>query len=194
MVYDGIVISIIVGLIRGGSFRSFADLRLKNGWIFPVLLLVQIFIFSFQSRLPWVESISEYVFLGVYVIGLYFLWVNRHHAGFITIMIGVLLNFIVMAVNGGRMPVSLEAATILDPYFAQIIQEGVYAKHQLLTDTTWFGFLGDIIPITKPYPRDQVISIGDVIMNVGIFIFILNLMMSWKKEQLVVSKLTEETE
>ena len=182
MVYDGIVISIILALIRGGSFRGFADLRLKNGWIFPLLLVVQLIIFSLQSQIPWIASISEYVFIVVYVIGLYFLWVNRHHAGFMVIFVGVFLNFIVMAANDGRMPVSLEAATILDPYFAQIIQEGIYAKHQLLTDSTWFGFLGDIIPITKPYPRDQVISIGDVVMNVGIFIFIQKLMLVKKEE------------
>lgn len=182
MVYDGIVIAIILALIRGGSFRGFADLRLKHGWIFPILLIVQLIIFSLQSKVPWIASMSEYAFIIVYIIGLYFLWINRQHTGFMVIFVGVLLNFIVMAANGGRMPVSLEAATILDPYFAQIIQDGVYAKHQLLTDTTWFGFLGDIIPITKPYPRDQVISIGDVVMNVGIFLFIQKLMLVKKEE------------
>ncbi|TCZ76333.1 hypothetical protein E0485_14130 [Paenibacillus albiflavus] len=186
MVFDGIVISIILALIRGGSFRSFADLRLKGGWIFPILLIVQIVIFNLQSQIAWIASLSNYAFIAVYVIGLLFLWLNRHQSGFIVIFIGVLLNFIVMAANGGRMPVSLEAATILDPYFGQIIQEGVYAKHQLLTDASWFGFLGDIIPITKPYPRDQVISIGDVVMNVGIFLFIQKLMLTKN------DKLTEE--
>ena len=186
MVFDGIVISIIVALIRGGSFRSFADLRLKSGWIFPILLIVQLVIFNLQNQISWIASLSNYAFIAVYVIGLLFLWLNRHHTGFIVIFIGVLLNFIVMAANGGRMPVSLEAATILDPYFAQVIQEGVYAKHQLLTDASWFGFLGDIIPITKPYPRDQVISIGDVVMNIGIFLFIQKLMLTKN------DKLTEE--
>lgn len=177
MVYDGILISIIIGLIRGGSFKSFADLRLKYGWIFPILLVVQIMIFILQSKFDWIASASNYFYLAIYVIGIYFLWVNRHHAGFLGILIGVLLNFIVMAANGGRMPVSLEAASILDPYFAEVLKEGIYAKHQLLTDTTWFGFLGDIILLSSPYPREQVISIGDVVMNIGIFLFIQKLML-----------------
>jgi len=192
MVFDGIVISIILALIRGGSFKSFADLRLKSGWIFPILLIVQLVIFNLQSQIPWIASLSNYAFIAVYVIGLLFLWLNRHHTGFIVIFIGVLLNFIVMAANGGRMPVSLEAASILDPYFAQVIQDGgVYAKHQLLTDASWFGFLGDIIPITKPYPRDQVISIGDVVMNVGIFLFIQKLMLT--KNDKVAEEIAVET-
>lgn len=180
MVFDGILFSIILGLIRGGNFKRFADLRLNYGWIFVVLLFVQIIIFTFQSKVDWIGWMSAYIFLAVYVIGLFFLWVNRQHAGFVLIFIGVLLNFIVMAANGGRMPVSSEAASVLDPFFVQALQEGIYGKHQLLTDKTWFAFLGDIIPITNPYPRDQVISIGDVIMNIGIFFFIQKLMLSGK--------------
>lgn len=83
-----------------------------------------------------------------------------------------------MALNGGRMPVSLEAATILDPAYASAIQNGLYGKHAVLTDSTLLGFLGDVIPITDPYPKDQVISIGDIVMNIGIFIFIQRVMVT----------------
>ncbi|CAM2919367.1 DUF5317 domain-containing protein [Paenibacillus sediminis] len=184
MVYDGIVISIIVALFRGGNFKKFTeDLHLKRGWIFPLLLVVQLFVFIFQTRIDWLASASNYLYLSVYVIGLYFLWINRHHHGFNLIFAGVLLNFIVMAANGGRMPVSEEAATILDPHFVQALKEGLYAKHQLLTEHTWFGFLGDIIPLTTPYPRSQVISIGDVVMNVGVYIYIQHLMLPVKKQE-----------
>jgi hypothetical protein len=181
MFYDGILIAIITGLFRKGNFNGLADLRLRNGWIFPLLLLMQILIFAFQNKFTWVASISEYFFLGVYVVGLYFLWINRKQPGFYWIVIGVFLNFIVMAVNGGRMPVSLEAASILDPFYADVLQGGIYAKHQMLTSATHLGFLGDIIPLSKPYPREQVISVGDIIMNIGGFVFVLHLMLSGKK-------------
>jgi hypothetical protein len=181
MFYDGILIAIITGLIRRGNFNGFAELRLRNGWIFPLLLVIQIIIFIFQSKFTWIASISEYFFLGVYVIGLYFLWINRKQAGFNYILIGVFLNFLVMAINGGRMPVSLEAASILDPFYAEILKSGIYAKHQLLSDSTYLGFLGDIIPLSSPYPREKIISIGDVIMNIGGFIFVVHLMLLGKK-------------
>lgn len=182
MVYDGIVIAIVLSLFRGGNFKGIADLRLKHGWIFPLLLVMQFLFFMYQSKFQWMAEASNYVYLGVYVVGLYFLLVNRRHSGFHLIFIGVLLNFIVMAANGGRMPVSLEAASVLDPYFVEVLKEGIYAKHQALTDSTWFGFLGDIIPLSSPYPREQVISIGDVVMNIGIFLFIQNLMLAGKRQ------------
>jgi hypothetical protein len=191
MFYDGILIAIIIGLFRKGNFNGLAELRLRSGWIFPILLILQILIFVFQSKFTWVAAISDYSFLGVYVVGLYFLWVNRKQPGFYWIIIGVFLNFIVMAVNGGRMPVSLEATSILDPFYADVLQVGVYAKHQLLTNATHLGFLGDIIPLSSPYPRSQVISIGDVIMNIGGFIFVLQLMLSGKKPLSASSPLKE---
>ncbi|CAH0118465.1 MULTISPECIES: DUF5317 domain-containing protein [unclassified Paenibacillus] len=191
MVYDGIIISIVLGLIRGGSLKSFADLRLKHGWIFIVLLAVQIVMFIFQSRWDWLSYASNYFYMAVYVVGLYFLWINRSHTGFPWIFAGVLLNFIVMAANGGRMPVSPEAASVLDPFFTQALQEGVYGKHQLITDSTRLGFLGDIIPLSSPYPRTQVISVGDVVMNIGIFVFIQHLMLADKMKKSSLKSIEE---
>lgn len=187
MVYDGILFSIIVGLLRGGNLKGFANLKLKYGWMFPVLLLIQIVVFALQSKADWIAAISNSIILVIYGVGLIFLWLNRDQTGFPLVFIGVLLNFLVMAVNGGRMPVSLEAATVLDPKFLEMLKEGsIYAKHQALTDSTWLGFLGDIIPLSSPYPRAKVISIGDVIMNIGIFFFIQKQMISAKPDNTLV--------
>ncbi|KAA0548515.1 hypothetical protein FZW96_08055 [Bacillus sp. BGMRC 2118] len=176
MVFDGILIAIVIALFRGGSFTNLADMKLKAKWIFPVLLLVQIIIFITQGKFEFIGSFSNYIFILIYVVGLVFLWTNRHQHGFILIFFGVLLNFIVMAVNGGRMPVSEEAAIILDPSFVEALKSGLYGKHALITESTRLALLGDIIPLSAPYPKEQVISIGDVIMNVGVFIFIQKIM------------------
>jgi hypothetical protein len=176
MVYDGIILSLIVGFIRGGSLKGLQRLNFKYGWVFPILLLFQVIIFYVQNDYAWIAKWSGFSFMLVYIVGLLFLWMNRSHAGMKLIVVGVLLNFIVMAVNGGRMPVSLEAAAVLDPSYVQALQQGLYAKHTMLIDSTKLAFLGDIIPLTNPYPRTQVISIGDILMNIGIFMFIQHVM------------------
>lgn len=180
MVFDGILISLIVGFLRKGSLRGIADLKLKAALVFPFLLIIQFVIYAFQNKFEFLITISGYLFIAVYLCGLYFLWLNRQHYGFLLIFAGVFLNFLVMALNGGRMPVSLEAAMILDPYYIDVLKSGVYAKHSLLTESTKLAFLGDVIPITDPYPKSQVISIGDVFMNIGVFFFIQHLMLSHK--------------
>jgi hypothetical protein len=176
MVFDGILISFIVGLLRKGNLRAFSQLNLKWGWVFPLLLVVQLAVFTFQNDSEFLGQLSGSIYIAVYIIGLIFLFLNRRNPGFILIFIGVFLNFIVMVLNGGRMPVSVEAAAVLDPGYIQALKESLYAKHAMLTSTTHLGFLGDVIPISDPYPRTQIISIGDIIMNIGIFFFIQYLM------------------
>ncbi|MMZ46038.1 hypothetical protein D1872_76480 [compost metagenome] len=180
MVYDGVLLGLIVGLFRGGwrqGLIRFSHIRLIAGWMFPLLLLVQFIIFYAQEKWAWLAAMNGYLFMGVYVVGLIFLWLNRHHKGFKLILIGVLLNFIVMAVNGGRMPVSLSASEVLGPYYTDMLKSGsVISKHYMMDASTRLSLLGDIIPLSKPYPRTQVISIGDVVMNFGMFLFIQSIM------------------
>ena len=187
MVFDGILIAIIIGFIRGGSFKRFADIRFRMGWIFPVLLFIQLTIFYFQNKVAWVGHISNLSFMAIYVVGLTFLWVNRHHTHFKTIFIGVCLNFIVMVINGGRMPVSMGAAAVIDPHYLEATKNALYAKHTIVTNSTKLAFLGDILPLSAPYPREQAISIGDVVMNIGVFLFIQSVMV-YKKDKLVASR------
>ncbi|MFJ7727771.1 DUF5317 domain-containing protein [Neobacillus sp. NPDC097160] len=176
MVFDGIIVSFIVGFLRKGNLRALAQLKLKWGWIFPLLLVVQLAVFMLQNDSKFLGQISGSIYIVVYVLGLLFLYINRHNPGFILILLGVFLNFLVMVLNGGRMPVSMDAAKILDPAYVEILKESLYAKHTMLTASTHLGFLGDVIPISDPYPRTQIISIGDIVMNIGIFFFIQYLM------------------
>jgi hypothetical protein len=176
MVFDGIIISFIVGFLRKGNLRGLALLKLKWGWVFPLLLAVQLAVFMLQNDSKFLGHVSGYIYIVVYVLGLLFLFINRKNPGFILILIGVFLNFLVMVINGGRMPVSVDAAAVLDPGYIEALKESLYAKHTMLTSSTHLGFLGDVIPISDPYPRTQIISIGDIIMNIGIFYFIQNLM------------------
>lgn len=187
MVYDGVLLGLIVGLFRGGwrqGLTRFGNIRLTAGWMFPVLLVVQFVIFYFQEQYAWLASINGFLFMTIYIAGLVFLWLNKRNTGFWLIFIGVLLNFLVMAVNGGRMPVSLSASSVLGPYYTDMLSSGsVISKHFMMDANTHLSLLGDIIPLSKPYPRTQVISIGDVVMNVGMFLFIQNIMVVKRKKK-----------
>lgn len=176
MVFDGIIFSIIVGFFRKGNLRGLAHLKIKYGWMFPLLLAIELVVFSLQNQFKILGQASGYIYIVVYVLGLLFLFLNRSNKGFILILVGVFMNFLVIVLNGGRMPVSLSAASVLDSGYIDALKHSLYAKHTALNQSTHLGFLGDIIPISKPYPRTQIISLGDVIMNIGIFIFIQYLM------------------
>jgi hypothetical protein len=185
MVYDGILIGLVVGFIRGGFFgalRGLSQLKLVAGWIFPLLLILQLLVFYFQEKIEFIRQSSGSIFILVYLVGLFFLFLNRKRAGIWIIFVGVLLNFLVISFNGGAMPVSPEAAAVLGGAFLENLQgnEIVY-KHAALMENTKLPFLADIIPLTSPYPRKMVISIGDIIMNIGIYIFLQRVMIDNNK-------------
>lgn len=186
MVFDGIILGLIVGFLRGGfrhGLLKFSQIKLKGGWMFPLLLIIQFVIFYFQDNSQSIASMSNYAFILIYIIGMIFLWLNRNLKGFSFILLGVFLNFLVMAANGGRMPVSLQAASVLDPYYVDMLKNGsIISKHFLMDASTNLSFLGDIIPLSPPYPRTQAISIGDIVMNFGIFLYIVHLLTPSKKQ------------
>ncbi|WP_373230195.1 DUF5317 domain-containing protein [Cohnella sp.] len=184
MVYDGIVIGVIVGFIRAGwrnSLTALSQIRLKGGLIFPILLGIQLLLYLLHGEISFIDQYNGYMFMVVYAAGLCVIWLNRQEKGMWWIFAGVALNFVVMLLNGGKMPVSLDAVAILDPDSVEALRSGIIvSKHVLLTDSTLMPFLGDIIPLTLPYPRSLVISIGDVIMNFGIFFYLQQAMLVHK--------------
>jgi hypothetical protein len=190
MVYDGIILGLIVGWIRAGwrnGLMALSQIKIRGGWIFPVILLIQLGLYSLHGKVQFVEDYNGYIFMLVYAAGLVLLWLNRKEKGFWWIFAGVSMNFLVMLLNGGKMPVSLDAISVIDPAYAESLSNSmIETKHSIMTNATALPFLGDIIPLTLPYPRQLVISIGDVIMNFGIFVYLQHVMLVHKLSTSVV--------
>lgn len=184
MVFDGLIIGVVVGFVRAGwrnSLTALSQIKLIGGLIFPILLVIQLILYLLHGKIPLVEQYNGLMFMAVYTAGLIMIWLNRKEKGMWWIFAGVALNFIVMLLNDGKMPVSLDAVAVLDPSSVEALRNGmIVSKHTTLTEDTLMPFLGDIIPLTLPYPRSLVISIGDVIMNFGIFIYLQHIMITQK--------------
>jgi len=85
------------------------------------------------------------------------------------------------------MPVSgeaMEAIGLIDNMLD--IRDGKIITHTLINNHTAFRYLGDIFVFAKPYPRPKIFSIGDVIMALGIFIYIQEIMKKKLKKERIV--------
>lgn len=147
-----------VAVLRGGSLDRLAATTFR--WL-PLLfgaLAVQVIALIWDP--PWLsEAGALAIVLGSMVGVAVFLTINRHLAGTLIAAVGLTLNVLVIAANGA-MPVSAEAARIAGTDPAEI--GGI--KHEPMDEDTALRWLGDIIAI----PRWTVISIGDVILGVGL--------------------------
>ena len=100
--------------------------------------------------------------------------------------LGLALNFLVIAANGGYMPVppeNLVKAGML--HEAEMLQaRGHFSNLTVLTEETRFPFLADIFVIPPYLPFRNVFSIGDVIIGIGAFILVLRAMQGKSGETL----------
>lgn len=184
MLIESVGTSVVVGKLRGGSFTNMKDANLEKWYFFVSGFFVEfsaVFMAEkgfefFRDNVFWVHLLS-YTLL---FIGLYF---NRSTLGFKVISAGIFLNFLVIMANGGRMPVSGEAMVgigLVDNMVA--IRDGHVITHALMGSGTIFRYLGDIFVLPKPYPRPKIFSIGDVIMAIGVFLYIQEIMIKKLKK------------
>jgi hypothetical protein len=166
-----LVVAIAIGYALGGRLRNFEHLRI-NRWALAIAGL------ALQTLpAPALEGMAARVagplMLGTsYVLLLAFLAANRWIPGASVMAIGLLLNLLVVAVNGG-MPVRASAVERAGGDPAVLIAADD-AKHHVMDADDILWPLADVIPI--PAPARLVISFGDVVLYGGIAYSIVQIM------------------
>lgn len=161
--------ALVTAIIRGGHLANFAQVRLRY---FPALfvpLVVQLVIFSplaaFMPASLTAIPLAHVVSLLMAALVVCF---NLNLPGFKLLLVGLLSNLAAIVVNGGYMPVSTAAREAAGLPALTSAHNNI----QVLTDATPLWFLADIFPIPSGIPFANVFSIGDVLIAVGIFVFV----------------------
>jgi hypothetical protein len=162
------VIGLLVGIVRRGKLGALARTRVRHPEVLVVALalggVVEV------TDLEWAGALT---LLGL-LAGLGFAMCNLHLVGMPIIAIGVVANLVPVAANGA-MPVRPDAlveAEMVDA--ADLDRVEVSGGRELADDQTILGFLGDTIPVRW---TGQVLSVGDLIMLVGLADVVTNLML-----------------
>ncbi|MDI6601650.1 MAG: DUF5317 domain-containing protein [Thermoanaerobacteraceae bacterium] len=170
MFIDVMVISLVIAMIRGVDLKIAGQYEIKGSYLFALGLLIEAVSVLFAKE---IGPLRYWLYLSSFAFLLAAVYMNRDNRIFWSMGIGVFLNMTVIAINGGRMPVLLEAAKragLMD--LAESLMQGSLISHVMITPDTPLWFLGDIIYIPKPYPRPDVLSIGDIFICIGLFFLI----------------------
>lgn len=157
---DVIAISFIVALLRKGRLGGRHSIRC--GWLLAVAVA-----FRFGAHL--IPLAGPALTLGSYGTLIALCAVNQHSTAFRILMVGTVLNAIVIAVNGGRMPVEPGRALILN-YDTLVLYQEAFARHIAAGSDTPLAFLGDVILLRRPIPR--IVSLGDMFAAAGAFVLV----------------------
>ncbi|MCA1553851.1 MAG: DUF5317 domain-containing protein [Chloroflexi bacterium] len=159
-------VSILIALARGGQPNRFLDLNIRFFYLLFAPLLLQLIIFS-----PLGASIAPgvpVVYLVSMLVAALVVALNLQVPGFPLLLLGLLSNLLVIAVNGGYMPVSMGAREFAGmPAFT-----GTYNNVIEMTSATPLWFLSDLFPTPRALPFANVFSIGDLLITLGGIIFI----------------------
>jgi len=181
MLVESIFLALLIGVARGYKVRNLESIHLNKVYLLFISFLIEL-VLSLILRYnvyPFTSFVSKNYFilhLSIYLFIFFFFICNFHYRYLRVIILGITLNFIVIILNNGLMPVSIDMA-INHNYTESIdlLKNGYIAGHTVLNkETTPLWILGDIINIPHPYPFPQTISIGDVIISIGMFLFIQN--------------------
>lgn len=157
-------VALSVAVVRGGRLTNLADIRLRLWWLLPLGFGVQAAPLLLPDR-TWTESVAVWMVLASYLPLLGVMVANRDRSGMWLAGVGILLNFTVIALNGG-MPVLREAAVVASG-FEPNPQLAESYKHVVLDQTARLPFLADVIPL-RLAGQGQVLSLGDVFLAVGL--------------------------
>jgi DHA3 family macrolide efflux protein-like MFS transporter len=169
----GILLGLLLGLRAGGRLDNLANIQLR--W--PLLLIAAVLVrFGTEGLLNLHVDIVDQLRVPLLATGflllLIGLWINRGYPGLSIAFVGILLNGVVIVVNGGHMPIwatSLAAAGLTP-------QDVTSALHFVVPGEASDFFLralilGDIIPVPIPIVQN-VASLGDLFLTAGLAFFL----------------------
>lgn len=178
MVIETITLSLILGKLKGGKIRNLESLYINGWYLFVISFLIEIVsLLIVSNNIGELSNIIEdkffYIHLFIYLLLIIGLVMNFHDKGLRITLVGSILNFFPLILNNGRMPVSLKALKYSNLYNQiSLLEEGRIMTHTLANKATKLIYLGDIIPIPKPYPFPKIISMGDILISFGLFVLI----------------------
>ncbi len=169
MFWEAILLGLLFGWLRKGDINNFNKIDLRGWTLIGLALLIQgAILIDFNFKTYYISSFYPFLYTGSFVFLLTFIYLHRNYRGLLAIGTGILLNLIVIIANNGLMPVD---GTIIPPDVLEALAAGNKSPfHTLMNDNTVLKILGDRFSFF--YRPNQLLSIGDLVIAVGVFVFV----------------------
>jgi hypothetical protein len=164
-----VFLALAISVLRGGRLVNLADIELRAWWLLFVALGLQIGT-RFLPNESWAEGLGLAMVLVSFALLMILVVLNRSKPGMGIAGLGVLMNFVVIAVNGG-MPVLAGAAEVASGFTVSDPDLTGSFKHVLLDDSSRLTFFADVIPL-RLAGIGEVISLGDILLALGLGVFL----------------------
>jgi hypothetical protein len=157
-------LGLIAGFVMGGSLDNLSRLRFRWLWIVVAVLIVRAAVLVTPLRA--MDGV-QYVYLAALTaLVAWAIWQIELVRGIWLIAVGSVLNLVVIAANGARMPVAPGLA-------GSLVHSGHLGQYTLITPNTNLGWLADWISLPGiGRVLVEAYSPGDVVVALGIGIVV----------------------
>jgi Family of unknown function (DUF5317)/Major Facilitator Superfamily len=170
-----LVLGLAVALLLGGRVSRLLEVPLRRTWLVVAALAVQLALFGPVGHAA-PHRIFGYAHIATYVLLLAFVVANRARRSLLPLAAGVLLNGIAISANGGWMPVGEGALHALGEGRTSGANVSVHAER--------LRFLGDVFALPRALPLANVFSVGDVLIGLGMVVFVVVTALAPERESL----------
>ena len=165
------LVAFAVAWAAGANPRLLAAVRLRWTGLVLGALVLQLALFAFKLRPPWGISTSE-AHIASYLLLVVFAARNGRVPGFALAGIGLGSNAAAIFLNGGRMPVSVQAWAESTGASIGANAGRVYNNVAAASSGSHLRFLGDVFALPHAFPFANTFSIGDVLLVAGATLFV----------------------
>ncbi|MDD2498426.1 MAG: DUF5317 domain-containing protein [Desulfitobacteriaceae bacterium] len=172
MLYEAIIIGIVAGWLAKGSLKNLAQIKMKYIWLVLGAFLIQVGMDylgakGFGEIVRWRLPLHLLSYLMLFL----FLWLHRELPGIKLLALGFLCNCLVIVINGGAMPATING---IDPEYVKGLQAGDWVTYTAITESTNLPWLGDVLVL--PWPKAKAFSLGDIFISAGVFWLVFQVM------------------
>jgi len=175
-----VILGLVVSLIqhRGHTASRIASIPLRSAWLALLALVLQVPLLRTPSGPTQPLGLQHILFLLSYVLLLTFGWRNMWLTGIQILGLGVVYNILVIATNGGFMPITPETLVRINPgstldHWTLGFHYGGSKDVILPRASTNLWLLSDILVLPPPFPWPTAFSLGDVLIGIGVFVLLL---------------------
>lgn len=174
MFLEAVLLGLLAGRLRGGRSLNIGTLEFK-GWVLIVIGFLLQMLPMLLGRMSWMAHNGHIVAFATMLLVFFIVVLNSDKRGFWLVTLGAVLNIVAMATHGLRMPVYLKALAGAGrvEMMESLANDAVLNHIGLEQLARWSDYLGKNIAIPAPYPLAYALSVGDVLMSIGIFLFVM---------------------
>lgn len=170
----GVAVLLVLGHARLTG-RSVQKVEFRLIGLVPAAVIPQLLAFYFPATRIWLpDLLAPVILVWSQLVLLGFVLFNLRRPGMGLLGLGLAMNFVVILVNGGMMPLAPQTASRLSSIdrWAAGARFGPGKSVVLPTQSTFFGSLSDRILLPDWFPYQAAFSLGDILIVAGALVLL----------------------